>query len=236
MRGVQGAGRRGITLALLAVCLLAGCAVQRLRPAPEAQLAPESPNAALAEAAGIRIIVEPDAWVGRPRNLESEITPLRVTIENDSDQPLRIRYNEFALHTDTGAHYPALPPLDIRGTVLEQSDRPVYVPRFAHYRFYVAPYCDPFYVGLRPWGYPWPVDSFYYSRYYPTWRVELPTRDMRELAIPEGVVEPQGRVSGFLYFPRIDDKDARRVTFTAELMNGKDGNGIGRISIPFVFE
>ena len=220
---------------LVAATLCAGCATQRLRPAPEAILAPGNTNAAMTETAGVRITVEVGAWVGRPRNLEDEITPLKVTIENDSSQPLRVRYNELTLRTDTGLSYAALPPLDIRGSVLERSEHPVYVPRFGHHRFYVAPYFDPFYVGLQPWGYPWAFDGFYYNRYYPVWKVELPTRDMRELAIPEGVVEPQGRVSGFVYFPRLED-DATRVTFTADLMNGKDGKAFGRLSIPFVIE
>ena len=54
---------------------------------------------------------------------------------------------------------------------------------------------------------------------------------MRERAIPEGVIQPGGQVSGFLYFRRIP-QDIERVTLRAELMNGLDGKGFGEVRVP----
>jgi hypothetical protein len=78
-------------------------------------------------------------------------------------------------------------------------------------------------------------DWAYYDRYYPVWSVSLPTEDMLEMAIPEGVLEPQGRISGFLYFPRVNP-DAERVVFQAALVSARTGEEFGAVEVPFVVE
>ncbi|HKY60237.1 MAG TPA: hypothetical protein VJP59_04420, partial [Gemmatimonadota bacterium] len=66
-------------------------------------------------------------------------------------------------------------------------------------------------------------------------RVELPTSDMVSGALPEAVVEPGDRVTGFVYF--VDDDDhvdldhAGRVTFQAELVNAETRRPIDTIGI-----
>jgi hypothetical protein len=221
----------------LAALLLAGCA-QALRPAPEAQRVPGRELAAVTESAGVSMVVEAGAWNGRPDNLERELTPLRVTLQNGSGRPVRVRYDDFAIDTGRGITYAPLPPIDIRGTVTERADRPVHVPRhairprFAYSGFYVAPWYMPHYVGMRPWRRAWAYDPFYYDTYYPRWTVKLPTADMLEMAIPEGVIEPGGSVTGFLYFPEIGG-EAERLMFRAELMDGQDGQRVGALEVPF---
>jgi len=226
-------------LAVLAAALFAGCAARQLATAPEAQLVRGNPGPAAAESAGVRLTVESDAWSGEPPTLKQKISPLRVTIENRSSQPLRIRYNEFKLETPSGDQFAAIPPLEIEGSAIEGSaqmhaDRPIYVPRFTYSRFSLAPwyfkYYFPYFIEFWPWH--TAFDRAYYDRYYPSWEGELPTRDMRERAIPEGVIEPDGRVSGFLYFRRMPE-DIKRVTLRADLMNGVDGNRFGEVHVPF---
>ncbi len=222
--------------ALLASASLAGCAIgPQLVPAPDAQLVPGPEDGAFARTAGVRITAVTDAWDARPENLDEEVTPLKVSIENDSGRPLRIRYNEFALVSGTGTRYPALPPLQIEGKVPKVATAPVYTPRFAYDGFYPAPYYGSTYTGLTPWTDPWVYDSVYYDRYYPVWQVPLPTQDMRELAIPEGVIEPGGSISGFLYFPRVEGDD-RRIVFVADLRGAEAGKQMGEARIPFVVQ
>jgi hypothetical protein len=55
---------------------------------------------------------------------------------------------------------------------------------------------------------------------------------MLEMAIPEGVLEPQGRVAGFLYFQRMND-DLKQITLKADLLNARTGATFGTLSIPF---
>lgn len=224
---------------VVVLILLAGCAQTKLAPAPQAQRVPGKELAAVAQTAGVRMVVEAGAWSGHPDNLAQELTPLRVTIDNGSDQPLRVRYEDFAIETGKGVRYTPLPPLRIQGTVIEQADRPVrfpryaVTPRFAYSGFYLAPWYSPYYPNLRAWSHPWAFSPFYYDTYYPRWTVKLPTPDMLEMAIPEGVIEPGGRVSGFLYFPDIAAR-VERVTFSAELMQGREGQRLGALEVPFV--
>ena len=63
----------------------------------------------------------------------------------------------------------------------------------------------------------------------------LPTGDMVQMALPERVLEPGARAEGFLYFDRVDRK-AKRVDFTARLVNATSGDQIGTITIPFVVD
>jgi hypothetical protein len=50
--------------------------------------------------------------------------------------------------------------------------------------------------------------------------------------LPEGVLEPGGRVEGFLYFERVDPQ-APRVRFRADLTSADTGEVFGEVSIPF---
>lgn len=225
-------------VALLAALALGGCAHMRLRPAPDARPVPQLPLAAEAEASGLRIVVQPDAWRGEPEGLERKITPMKVTIVNHGGKPVRICYEDFALDTGQGVIYTPLPPLDIKGEVTQYADRPVYVPRFVivpgfGYRgFYLAPWYMPYYRGMRVWGTPWAFSSRYYDTYYPRWTVKLPTEDMIEQAIPEGVIEPGGSVTGFLYFPALEG-DLERVTFRANLSGPRGVERLAALMVPF---
>jgi hypothetical protein len=227
----------------LACLLLAACMPARLKPAEEASTLPNAPLAAVTEQDGVRMVVEPGAWSANPENLESRILPLKVSITNNNSRPVRVRYSDFTLEGN-GLRYTPLPPIEIRGRVTETADRPVYVPswrspfyspfepRFSHYHFHVAPWYAPYYMGMSAWPRPWRYDPFYYDTYYPRWNVNLPTSEMIELAIPEGVIEPGGRVSGFLYFQPISG-DLERVTFKAQLMDGNGGQRLGALELPF---
>lgn len=229
--GLQGRGWQA-SLVLALALLVGGCGA-KLRPAPMVRTLPDDKKAAVAEADGVRMVVKGDDWSGNPSNLEQVITAMHVSANNGSSQPLRLRYNDFKLRGENGVTYYALPPYKIEGSVTTAAPAPYFVPRFAHSGFYVAPYYHRFYGGLRPWGSPWAFDSAYYNNYYTYWRVPLPTNDMLEMAIPEGVIEPNGHVDGYLYFQKLD-KNLKHVTFVAELMNAQSGSDFGQISLPFV--
>jgi hypothetical protein len=108
-------------------------------------------------------------------------------------------------------------------------------PRFSYDRFFVAPHFAYLYPGLEPW--PWAFgpayDPFYYGRYYGLWPVQLPTQDMLEQALPEGVVESDGSVSGFLYFPAVGKRE-EQVTFEMKLVDAKTAETFGTARIPFL--
>ena len=51
---------------------------------------------------------------------------------------------------------------------------------------------------------------------------------MVQKALPEGVLEPEGRITGFLYFEDADF-DPDRGTFVADLVDAKSLRRLGRI-------
>ena len=213
-----GRARRGAPAwaVLFALVTLAGCATH-LRPGPGAVVLPGPGQAAIAEEAGVRIVASADMWRGDPDTLDRIVTPMLVRIENSGTTAVQVRYEDFALVADDGRRFAAVPPFSIRG-VVSSVEPPVY-----------APY-GPVY------GYPHLGFSPYYGAYWPYWYrwVTLPTGDMVQKALPESVLQPGDRSTGFLYFEDVDK--ARRVTFQARLPVPGPGDRSVSITIPFVVE
>jgi hypothetical protein len=183
-----------------------------------AQEAEETGKQATAE--GVTVTVSADAWSGEPAEL-TEVVPLLVSIENGSRVPIRLRYAEFTL-ADNGERAPALPPFEIKGTETEPLGTSAFDGPYPYplRGFSVAPHFSRFYPRLRPFG-----GRFAYER------LRLPTGDMIQKALPEGVIEPGGKVTGFLYFEAIDPRNDM-ATFTTDLVNASTGDNVGAIRIP----
>lgn len=208
-----------------AIALVSMCSISHVA----AQVEPEERGSATV--AGVRVHVVADSWSGVPSAL-GRIEPLLVTIENNGDVPLRLRYDQFAVIGPGGERKSALPPFEIRGTALVD---PAFTPGsypFAVNGFWVAPHLSPYYPGFRTVSGPFAYDPWYYSTYYPTFaRVSLPTTDMLAKALPEGVLEPGGRVTGFLYVED-EPESGDRATFAADLVNAVTAQPFARVNIP----
>lgn len=215
--------------------VLAGCATDRgveLSPGPTAETVPGLEGAAVDTSAGFSVIAQSNEWPGEP-DITTEVTPIRVSIENSSNHPIRVRYSDFALVDPNGARYAAIPPLQID----EDVETPVTIenPYFLYDNFRVAPYYSRWYPYLTPYD-AFYYDPFYYDRYSTVWiETQLPTPEMLAWALPEGVVLPGGSVTGYLYFEDVDD-DWPQVTFTGDLVDADSGETIGDVSIPFTVE
>ncbi len=210
---------------LLAVLLLGGCATH-LRPAPGAQLVPGREQAAVAEAGGVRVSARAGAWRGRPAALGDVATPILVSVENTGTVPVRLRYEHFSLRAADGRVLPGRGPYEVEGVAAEA------VPGYAFAR-------PPLFWYDPLWRHPFWWDPFWYD---PFWfdhprfsRVPLPTGDMVQMALPERVVEPGARVTGFVYFDRVT-RAMSPLTFTARLVSDRTGEDIGAVAIPFVVE
>jgi hypothetical protein len=210
------------------IVLGAACAPQ-LRPAPDAALvATGRGQGAAAEAGGVRVVARAGAWRAFPMALDAIATPVLVTIENESDVPLRLRYADLALVSPDGPRFAARAPFEIDGYIPE--------PAWGYYPYgpYVRPY--PRYYAVRnPAGRLVMADPFWYDPFYDPYgfvSVPLPTADMVQLALPERVLEPRGRATGFVYFDRVSK--VSRVDFTARLVDDRTGAPHVTIVIPFV--
>lgn len=215
------------------VSYVAILAVLASSPSAAASQEPEE-TGTQATAVGVIVTVKADAWTGVPAEL-TEVIPLLVTIENNSRVPIRLRYAEFAL-AGNGKRSPALPPLEITGTETEPVgtagllDGPYPFPLTG---FYIAPHFSRFYPGLTVFAGPFAYDPLFYSTYFPVFqRLRLPTGDMVQKALPEGVLEAGGKVTGFLYFEDIDVGPDDMATFTTDLVNASTGRTVGAIRIP----
>jgi hypothetical protein len=108
---------------------------------------------------------------------------------------------------------------------------------------YVGPRYGSPYHYYRPWPHyyyrPWPF--FYYwppyygayvypwdYRYYPT----APSEDVVRLGLPEGVLEPGGRISGFVYFQNAATHENRlNLAWNAHTV---DGRSVASVAVPLV--
>jgi hypothetical protein len=215
-----------IRSALIAL-VAAGCA------GPAAKKVPSDLTMALVDDVSVR--AEPNVWPGRD-GVAGRVTPVRVTIQNNSGKPVRIRYSDFSLVDSKGRRYSALPPFDVR----TENDRPMVAggypsiakPGFDESGFLVFPFYAPLYPGLPVYDDSYYIDPLYYEGYYGSWRsIGTPSDDMLARAIPEGVLAQGGRISGFFYFEHVP-KEEPTPRFVAELVNAKSSNIFGTIVIP----
>lgn len=217
------------SLILVLAAGLTGCAAT-LEPAPEARLVPGMEGAAVGEFAGVEIVATAESWRGSPPDIDEVVTPMLVTITNQSQRRLELRYEDFALMTPGRVQFAALPPFQITGVAYAPID--VSGPPMG---FHVAPYLSPWYPGWSVWEGPFPYRASYYDAYSTGFlRVALPSGDMIQKAIPEGVLAPGGRVTGFLYFEQV--ADVRHISLVARLVDATTEEVFGTIEIPFIVD
>lgn len=220
------------TTALIA---LTGCRTvgPQLDPAPEASELAGKEDAAWAREEGLSVVAEATTWPG-DAFIGQRVTPLRVTIRNEGDEMALVRYRDFEIIGASGRRYHALPPVSVEGTVDTIDPAPSAVtPGLEHDNFALADRYVPAYPGIRRYNGPFAYDHDYYATYYPHWDFEerLPTPEMIVAALPEGVVEPGGYVSGWLYFDKVSD-DEPRVRLSIA-MRAVDDEPLARLQIPF---
>jgi hypothetical protein len=217
-----------IALSGFAVVLFGvGCGHGQLRPAKAASVVPGAPSYAACEVQGVRVAAGGTAWEGQPKDLGQRLTPVKVRIINHSGKALRVLYEDFELAGVRGRKYRPLPVVPIDHDARDQLR-----PSFSAVNFFVGPRYHDVYPSLPTWERQLPRDETFYDRQYGRWSDDLPTREMKRMALPEGVLADGGQLTGFVYF---EDATAResRVTFRAELAGDDDGETVALIEIPF---
>ena len=200
-------------------------------PAASAHTVPGAPETAAAEVQGVRVSAEADDWDASPADLSTRLTPVKVRIVNHSGFPARIEYRQFTLVGGHGHVYRAIPvvplnhetPVDGVGTI---------TPIYAASKFFVAPRYHDVYPTLVPWPHPLARDDASADDRYQGWGDGLPTRAMRRMGLPEGVLADGGEISGFIYFEDATKRESR-LTFRAEIDDEQQGDQLAEITIPF---
>jgi hypothetical protein len=196
---------------LLAVLGLACAHAHQLVPAAGAPREPGNPRVAAETVEGVRLRVDSSAW--REGYVRDALSPLQVSIDNGSDRPLRIAYTQFTLSVGKGFRLQALPPFQV---AIQNATATA------------VPYCP--WVGFWTWDGRF-YDPGYCAGWGSAWPAALPDQTVLRHALPEGIVDPGGRVSGFLYFP--DQPEGEAVTFVASLVDATTSQVFGTIEIPF---
>ncbi len=230
-----------IVIAVIAAAVFfAGCNNNPdLKPAKNANKVKGISNTAVSTVEGVQVSAESGAWDGVPE-IKEKVTPLHIVIVNKSGKPLKISYNEFSITDSSGKRYSALPPYEITGTVenpeIVQKYNPLGAPTFDYRGFKVAPYYSHIYPKLPVYGGEYYYDPYYYRYYSGYWKdLNLPTAGMLDRVLPDGVLDDNGRLSGFLYFEKVNTSK-KFVTFRADLVNAENGHDFGTITIPFKVE
>ncbi len=188
-------------LALFTLLIIAGCASQHLVPISDGGMVNPQLKSVTKTERGVSVTVRASAWHGTPSDLGSYVTPLHITIQNDSASSLSFDYEDIALLDENRTQYNPLPPETV--TQILQSGhqrRYVFRPYFSfgfgyssfyyhhfHPFFFNSLFYDPFY---DPWYYP----AAYYSERFD----EVFTR-----AIIPDLIRPNAKVEGFVYFKKI---------------------------------
>ena len=210
---------------------LVGCvAPQRFLPASDVERSAGDPSAGVASRGGVTLVADAEPWKGDPATLSQVMTPIHVRLLNHSDRDLAVRYQTFVLHSDTGRELRPMPP--IRGGASKDA-RALRAPKPDAHGFHFAPYYrDALGEQVRYWTGGFAFDPYFYEG-HAAWRPRLPTDAMVRRALPEGVLEPGGWVSGFLYFARVDP-EARRLTLHVDLDLPQGEERIATIEIAFI--
>jgi hypothetical protein len=223
IRGVARLLPLGLVLAALA------CTHTReLVPAPGAQTAPGRPRVAEEAVEGVHVQVDSGAWTSSP--VREILSPVRVTIEDGSARALRISYGQFTLGGPSGFRLAALPPYQVVANDVAATAATV-PPGFVGQNFFLAPGAAHVYRGVAPWYGPFPYDPVYYNRWYGAWPTNLPNDEVLRHALPEGVLQPGGKLSGFLYFP--EQAPGTGLSFYFSHVDANTGSAFGTIAIPF---
>ncbi|MCY1082682.1 hypothetical protein [Archangium lansingense] len=242
-------------IALAALLLAAGCVTTTtLQPLPSTPTT--QAGSAIAEADGVRLVADGDAWRGTPSDLERIVTPVLVRIENQSGRPLRIDYASFTLLGGSHFEYAAISPLELHDEGLAAvggsgvgGNVALSVGVGVGWGWGWSPFPSAF-VGGHPWGpgwyNPWYGPGWYgygpgfydpfwgpYSSWYWSPPPEpLPTRDMLRKVLPEGTLDTGGTLTGFLYFQNVSEREGS-VTLQARLVDARTGEHFGTLGIPF---
>jgi len=237
--------RRALIIALPVV--LAGCA-------PTYALVPRGDGVVGKD--GLRLVGAGDAWNNNPYDLPNYMTPILVDIENHTGKDVRISYGDFSLTDERGFRYAAINPyttaaqvgMNESATRLDDGARVTLAAytgrsdahrarpaprRREHRRFFVRPRARVFFHYYDPWVYPF-YDAPYYGDRVVVWTDRSPSppsEDVLRLGLPEGVVKPGGRISGFLYFQNAGQHGQHlRLSWAAHTPAGKP---VATLSVPF---
>jgi hypothetical protein len=220
-------------LVLTCVLASASCAHGHLAPAANAQVVPETTSSAIASDAGVRVVASLDDWRGIARELPDGITAIKVRVVNRGARPVSILYERFALEGRRGHRYRVVPAVPLSHATLLAGMGPIQ-PIFAAANFEVAPRYHDIYPSLDPWPTALPRTGASEGA-GGRWGELAPNRELCRMELPEGVLSPEGEITGYLYFEDPTGSE-KALTLVANLASEKSGDTVASVKIPLQVE
>jgi hypothetical protein len=191
--------------------LLAGCAHQ------QAAVPPGAAPPAATSVSGVRLEIDAE------QPMEEGLTQLRLTIENGTGIPIRLRYDQLALFAAGGLKLPVLPPLSGAGASFHDLTA-----QFEQAGLFLPLQSAPVFPQLPIWTGPFQPRSEDEA----AWREGLPSEQMVSRAVPECVLEKGGRVSGLVFFDALPE-GLDRAILEVQLVAAESGEPFAMVDIPF---
>jgi hypothetical protein len=174
------------------------------------------------------VVATTGAWRGWPSELVDLVEPLHVRVVNGGPAPLRVDPAIFSLVLPDGQQLPATPAIDVRAVVTEPPPalrpdsgltlgpmRERSGPGWALDEPAFDPRSDASQQSARGWS--------------------LPSTDMLQSALPEGVLPPGATASGFVYFARAPAGVAP-AGLTVQLVDARTGQPLGAVVVSLTRE
>jgi hypothetical protein len=229
-----------VKFATVLLITLGGCSSKiTLKPNNDERQSTILQDNAVVNFAGIRIMAEPGVWFG-PENDGKQIVPIRITIANNSEFPMLIRYSDFYIvGIETGNVYPALPPYFFDPAEEADTVKAPGVTTSKNYfdceKFGVAPYNAWMYPDLPEWTGMFTYERMFYNLYYQLWAKKklYSVNELVRSEIPEGVLLNNGFMHGFIYFETFK-KHEKKVVLNFRICEARRGLVFQSISIPFI--
>jgi hypothetical protein len=210
----------------------AGCGHERLEPASGARLASDTSDAVVAVDAGVRVVASLNDWRGAPTALPDEVTPIKIRVVNRGNRPVSILYENFALEGRGGRRYRVIPAIPLAHATLLAGMGPI-EPLYATSNFEVAARYHDIYPSLDPWPAPLSREDRTSKETDVRWKGQAPGREVCRMELPEGVLAPEGEITGYLYF---EDPTRREslLTLDADLVSANGRDTVASIKIPLL--
>jgi hypothetical protein len=214
----------------MSVAACFSCGHGRLIPAENARLVDGAPDVAVDVKDGVRVVASLDDWRGVAGALPDELTPIKVRVVNHSQRPITILGERFSLTGRKGHRYRAVPAIPLEHAALVAGMGPLR-PFFATSNFSIAARYRDVYPQLEAWPTPLPRSDPRAERADGRWNGHPPNRELCRMALPEGVLGPEGEITGYLYFENPTGSE-RTLTLDADLPSAQDAGPGTSIAIP----
>ncbi len=184
----------------------------------------------------VELTVGSDTWEGD--TVPKYVNPIRITIDSGREDPIVVRYNNFVITNRDGKKYSVMPLYEmdakLKKLVFDKDYEIIPKPFYDYKNYSIFPIYEPAYKTIEITDYDYIIDPYIQEKYmdWAAMDADLPTQEMRMKALPEGILDIDGIVSGFLFFEKVNPND-KEVTLKFDIVDAKSNKKISTIEIPF---